>query len=135
MKKISLITIGALLLVGSSLFAQPQGNNSYQEGNNCFNNGNCQYGYKMHKGKARMHKGYMNNGHNSYVRNGEGFMFFNNLNLTPEQRHNMSIIKDEMRLEMKKTFKPKHFSNNKFDKNLYVKNTKEQKEILSKSVE
>ncbi len=137
MKKVALTVVAGVLLAGGSfVFAQPyQGGGFNQRGNCYFNNGNCYNGYGMNGGKMRMfNKGYGCGGYGMNYYNGNmgnggmyggGFMFFNNLNLTPEQRHNISILRDEMRLEMKKTLNPKYFSNNKFDKNMYMKNTKE----------
>lgn len=131
MKKVALTAAGILLVASSSLFAQPFYGKGFAQGGNCyFNDGNYNCAQGMRWSKMGMHRGHGMNGCGGYGMNGGmyadgGFMFFNNLNLTPEQRYNISILRDEMRLEMKRTLKPKYFSDNKFDKNMYMKNTKE----------
>ena len=54
------------------------------------------------KGKKGFHKG---------MKRGGGMMMFSQLELSAEQQHKLSILRDEMRLEMKKQMGPKKRGN------------------------
>ena len=64
---------------------------------------------------------------------GGGMMFLRGLDLTADQMHEVSILRDEMRLEMKKSMDPtqrkenakKIFGADKFDKEAFLKNSQE----------
>ena len=107
MKKISLIVASMLIVASSSLFAKPPRDGKFDN--------------------EITHKcGNFNKGHDIHKKHGSfGGDTMKDLNLTSEQKHNMSILRDEMKLEMKKISKPDDFSNGKFDKNEYIKNSKE----------
>ncbi|MFV0481226.1 MAG: Spy/CpxP family protein refolding chaperone [Campylobacteraceae bacterium] len=148
MKKGILVASVATLVIGSNaLFAQAmpmqgmgqnqnnQANCQFQDGNECpmgnpqgqmmGNNQMMHGGFGHNKGGKMMHDGFGKGGHD--------FMFLDGVNLTPEQRYKISILKDEMKLELKKARGTewfagikKHFSESKFDKSGFINTHKAQ---------
>lgn len=126
MKKVILTTVLAAGLTATSAFAY-KGN--CQNGEGMMNKGGkkCQMQKECGmKGKKGSHKG---------MRSGKGkggMMMFSRLDLTQDQRYKLSILKDEMRLEMKKQRGPQQRDNFKkfitvdgFDKEGFLKEMKE----------
>lgn len=106
-------------------------------------NGNCQYndgqrgvkqGQEMNNQQGKMQRG-MKQGHKmskrGIGRDSEMRMFYT-LNLTNEQKFQISVLRDEMRLEMKKQRGPRNkgrmvefISDSGFDKSAFIKNSNE----------
>lgn len=116
MKKNILVAAALIATLSTGAFAYNQGNydNPRMQQNQMQNRG------MMHKGMKRgMHRR-------------DDMRLFAQLNLTDEQRYKLSILKDEMRLEMKKARgfqqqqKPMQFiSADGFDKDAFIKFSKQ----------
>lgn len=154
----AIVFLAALLVSGSTLFAQSNQNtneenvgfqtNTNMQNYNQFQRGgyycgaNCNqfqrgggYGYgmnnygfnkKFHKRGYGMRGGYgMGQG-----MGGSGLMFLNGIMLSNEQMYKISILQDEMMLEMRKANSSfndcvgKYFNEAKFDKNAMIKDHK-----------
>lgn len=94
--------------------------------------GNCDNsGWNQDKRQMMMKKG--GKGMQRGMKRGGGMMFLRGLDLTADQRHEISILKDEMRLEMKKNMSPTDrkdnvkevFTADGFNKDAFLKNSKE----------
>ena len=95
--------------------------------------GNCDgQGFSQEKRQMMMQNG-GGKGMQSGMRRGGGMMFLQGLDLSAEQMHQISILKDEMRLEMKKNMNPAErkenvkevFTSEGFNKDAFLKNSKE----------
>lgn len=120
MKKGSLILAGVLLSAGSYLFAQP----AMMQGDH------KDMSPKHNKEMKEKHNKDMSQKHNNEM-HGKGFMFLKGVELTPEQKYNISIIRDEMNLEIRKLMgsedmskNSQYFTEKQFDKNSFLKDKK-----------
>lgn len=125
MKKNILVAAALIATLSTGAFAYNQGNCNGQR----MQQNNMQSKY-MQKGMMNqgMQKGMMKKSMNKR----RGMRMFAQLNLTNEQRYQLSILKDEMKLEMKKArgFKKQNramqfFSANGFDKAAFIKSANE----------
>jgi len=96
MKKNILVAVALVATLSTGAFAYNQ------------NKGNCD-GQRMQQNKTQMQNKSMHKGMNQgtkqgmHKRNKGGMQMFSQLNLTDKQKYELSILKDEMKLEMKKS--------------------------------
>jgi len=123
MKKNILVAAALIATLSTGAFAYNQ------------NKGNCD-GPRMQQKQMQMQNSDMQRGMKQGMKKSMhkrgGMRMFAQLNLTDEQRYNLSILKDEMKLEMKKSrgFKKQNraaqfISNDGFDKTVFIKSSNE----------
>lgn len=115
-KKVAIIALtGSLAVTGAYAFG---------------GKGNCDgQGFSQEKRQMMMQNG-GGKGMQSGMKRGGGMMFLRGLDLSAEQTHQISILKDEMRLEMKKSMNPTERKDNAkevftaegFNKDAFLKN-------------
>lgn len=130
MKKVILTSVLLAGLAATSAFAY-KGNCQMQGDNQGCNKSQMQKDCGM-KGEKRFHKGMKRGGFN------KGGMMFSQLDLSDEQKYQMSILRDEMRLEMKKEMgmkkrgqMQKFITADGFDKDAFIKDSNERHQKMT----
>ncbi len=130
MKKRTLLAVALTGALTVGAFAQ--GMNNQQ--NMMYGQQNMQNQQNMQRGQGMgMHSGMMGKGMMNGSMMGGGMQMFSQLNLTSEQQFKLSILRDEMRLEMKKAMHAGQqkgqmeafFKGDKFDKASFKKHMNE----------